>query len=50
MGMRKEAIKTEGCKLLLDAFQFVGISRQLITIIITTALLNNTFFRHSGAL
>jgi hypothetical protein len=27
MDMEKETIKTEGCKLLLDAFQFVGISR-----------------------
>jgi hypothetical protein len=26
MNMGKETIKTKGCKLLLDAFQFVGIS------------------------
>jgi hypothetical protein len=25
MDMGKEAIKTEGCKLLLDAFQFIGV-------------------------
>jgi hypothetical protein len=26
MGLREETVKTEGCKLLLDVFQFVGIS------------------------
>jgi hypothetical protein len=28
MDLRKETIKTEGCKPLLDAFQLVGISRR----------------------
>jgi hypothetical protein len=27
MGMGKDTIKIKGCKLLLDVFQFVGISR-----------------------
>jgi hypothetical protein len=35
MDMGKETIITKGCKLLLDAFQFVGIgSRNIIIIII----------------
>jgi hypothetical protein len=32
MDMTKETIKTEGCQLLLDAFQCVGIRRRVIII------------------